>query len=143
MLFLGASGAGKTTMTQRLSGWTSLADDTVIIHRTSDGFTVCGAPFGGSEGHARSGVAVPLERMVFLEKNAPHLSLEPVSLSDGFATLMRRTMWFVDGGALREMLVDLLVELGGSVPMHRLRSSLNHPLEGCFTRPALGSIACS
>ena len=75
IVFLGPSGAGKTTMRTRLPGWRPLADDTVVVRQRDEVVEVCGTPFGGREGNARSGDWVPLEAIVFLSKGAEQLRL--------------------------------------------------------------------
>ena len=133
LLFLGASGAGKTTMTTRLPGWTSLADDTVLVEVLDSGaYQVRGTPFYGTEQLERSGVAVPLEGVVFLNPGSPRLRVARVDAEDAFDQLIQRVMWFVDEGPLREQMVDLVVALANDVAGYHLHSSLTHRLEFCF-----------
>ena len=142
LLFLGPSGAGKTTMRTRLPGWRPLADDTVMVMKTEDRFLVCGTPFGGSEGYGRSGEWVPLERFVFLAKGSQELKLQPVGPELGFSEIVQRTMWFVDDGNLRERLLDLVIDLAQSLPLFRLDSSLEHTIQTCFDSGQLEGVSC-
>ena len=129
-------------MRTRLPGWRPLADDTVVVRQRGEVVEVCGTPFGGREGNARSGDWVPLEAIVFLSKGAEQLRLEVVDLEDAFSEILQRTMWFVEDGKLRERLLDLIVHLAKSLPRFRLYSSLAHALHPCFDSGPLEGQPC-
>lgn len=128
-LFVGPSGAGKTTVTKRLRGWTARADDTALLEVPAAGpLLVSGTPFPGKEGNRRSGVPHELGRIVRLEPHAERLALEPLGPADLFAEIVRRTFWYVDGAALQACVADLAAEVAGRVPGFRLASSLHHDI---------------
>lgn len=129
LLFLGASGDGKTTLRQRLSQWTCLGDDTVFVQLDeATDFSVAGTPFAGSEGYDRVYRRVPLKGLYFLQPHGRMLSVESVSAEEGFGKLLSRLMWFVDGGPLRERMLDLVAKLSQFPRIGRLESSLHHDL---------------
>ncbi len=72
-LFLGSSGAGKTTLAKRLSGalgTTVLTDELALIRRTSRGISVCATPFWGEFRLPGGPGEAPLKTVVFLSKSS-------------------------------------------------------------------------
>ena len=134
-LFLGASGAGKTTMTRRLPGWTSLADDAVLL-RAVDGapVTVAGTPFPGKESLPRDGQAHPLAGIVVLVPHAARLQLEPVAADVAFQSLLERVFCLVEGGPLVAAVLDVAARAVAAVPAYRLHSGLEHDVAPLFVR---------
>ena len=136
LLFLGASGEGKTTMASRLDSWVCLGDDTVLLHYScAEGIRVSGTPFAGSEGNPRIASQVPLREVYFLRPGSRDLRIKALKPDESFGQLMRRLMWFVDGGPLRESMLDLMTRLASSLSASRLESSLQHDIRGVFERP--------
>jgi hypothetical protein len=79
LLFVGQSGAGKTTMArlwEGVPGVTVLSDDRIILRRTGDGFVMYGTPWHGEAALADPSPA-PLAGVFFLE-HAPANTLLPV-----------------------------------------------------------------
>lgn len=148
VLFLGASGAGKTTMTRRLPGWTTLADDCAWIERRDGRFYVAGAPFSGKERLPRSGRAHPLLGVVAL---APRLdlALAPLPAAQAFFELTSRALWFAPGSPRAAELWALLGAVVDQVPVQRLASSLDDDvaplIEAAFapSRGGGGEVSCS
>jgi hypothetical protein len=136
LLFLGASGDGKTTMSSRLKGWICLGDDTVLVSCPEPKrATVSGTPFAGSELNPRIACDVPFEEVYFLQPGASDMRKVGLDPDEAFGQLMRRLMWFVDGGDLRETMLDLMGRLASSLHAARLESSLHHDLSEIFDRP--------
>jgi hypothetical protein len=133
VLFLGESGAGKTTMAKRLPGWQLLADDTTVVFRGHDGrFLVSGTPLAGKERLPRRHAAAPLRRLVILERDATVLQLEQVSAATACAALLSRSMWFANDQALTAKLFTLIQALAEDVSGVRLASSLEHDVAGAL-----------
>lgn len=130
VLFLGASGDGKTTMTRRLPGWRVLADDTVSIEGMNEpgGIWVRGTPYAGSEGLPRSGDRAPLTKLMVLQPRAATLDVASLDSAQAFQALLQRIFCpFVDG-PLPLKIVDLASGVAGRVPAFRLASNLSHDL---------------
>ncbi|MFT7583034.1 MAG: hypothetical protein ACI9MR_004720 [Myxococcota bacterium] len=125
-VFLGASGAGKTTMTQRLPTWSRLSDDTVWVAKESGAWVVRGTPFRGKEGLARNGRAVALERIIFLTPHAENLRLTEVGVGEGYFALLQRLLWFCAEKSRTEDVCGRLAAITSDVPLQRLASSLDH-----------------
>jgi len=123
VVFTGASGDGKTTMTRRLSGWRVLSDDAAFLQRTATGWTVSGTPIPGRERGPRSAETVPLVAVYFLDKSAPQLTISPLSNATAFARALHRILYFA---APDDALVTLTHNLVTEVPTHRLASALEH-----------------
>ena len=87
LLFVGASGAGKTT-TARLwarAGAAVISDDRVIVRRGRDGLVLHGTPWHGEERYAEP-VAAPLGA-VFLLRHADTNDLTPLGAAEAAARL--------------------------------------------------------
>lgn len=130
ILFLGASGEGKTTMSRRLPGWRLLSDDAALVWRDASGWFVAGTPLPGKEALPRSLAASPLRALVALSARAPTLALTPLAQGDAGFQLMSRLLWF---GEPTAPLATLIAELTTSVPAYRLSSSLEHDVEAPLT----------
>ena len=134
ILFLGASGDGKTTMARRLDAWRCLGDDTVLVTLDGNGVPhVSGTPFAGSEGNPRLAYDVPFEEVYFLQPRSDALRIVPLDTSQAFGEMMNRLMWFVDGGVLRERMLDLMGRLASSLRAAHLESGLEHDISEVFT----------
>lgn len=130
-LFVGRSGAGKTTMVERLPGWDLLGDDTVVVDVASDGRVhVAGSPFPGKEGKPRRARRVSLDRIFVLAPGATGASLRPLDLAGAFAEVQPRVFWCVDDGPLVPHVLDLVERVVRGVPVHVLATNLEHDVEG-------------
>ncbi len=126
VLFLGPSGAGKTTMARRLPGWQVLADDTVWLARGDGGWVVSGTPLRGKEGNPRSGTPVAVSAVATLVPAAPALSVTPLTEADAMRELLARIFWCVADARLEAQLVDVAHAVVATLPSVRLMSSLAH-----------------
>lgn len=123
ILFLGASGEGKTTMSRRLPGWRLHSDDAALVWQDASGWSVAGTPLPGKEALPRSLAPSPLRALVALSARAPALALTPLAPGEAGFQLMSRLLWF---GEPTAPLATLIAELTTSVPAYRLSSSLEH-----------------
>lgn len=125
VVFLGPSGAGKTTITRRLPGWRVLADDAVLVHPMAGGFAVTGTPVPGRERLPRRGESVPLAALVHLDKDADAVALTPLPAAPAFAALLARILYFAPPD-------DAVVAAAHAIISHcdsaRLASSLHHDI---------------
>ncbi len=121
LLFLGTSGAGKTT-TARIwrehSGVTILSDDRIVIRSEGEGFRIFGTPWHG-EGGWEAPASAPLQA-VFLLEQAPRNRLEELTQTAAVAQMMVRAfpaMWDQDG---LDYAVRLLADIARRLPVRRL-----------------------
>jgi hypothetical protein len=122
ILFLGTSGAGKTTtagLWRDRAGVTILSDDRIVIRAGEGGFRIYGTPWHGEGGWEAPGSA-PL-RAVFLLDQAPRNRIEEASPSAAVAQMMVRAfpaMWDQQG---LEFAVRLLAAIAERLPVRWLR----------------------
>jgi len=120
LLFVGVSGAGKSTMANlwQGSGSTLLSDDRIIVRRQDDRYMMYGTPWHG-DAHIASPEAAPLERIYFLSRSSEN-QLRPVSTMEAVTQLMvccfppfydRQGMAFV---------VEFLAQVAAEVPCYEL-----------------------
>jgi hypothetical protein len=127
VVFLGASGQGKSTMARRLPGWIPLADDAVLVWREGGQWFVSGTILPGRERSQRRVRRVALTALVALEKNAKELVFERVSAIEALVGLMPRVLYHADPD---ERVLGLAHELVMAVPGFILRSDLSHDVAG-------------
>ena len=122
LLFVGQSGAGKTTMArlwEGVPGITVLSDDRVILRRVGDSFTMYGTPWHGEAALAEPASA-PLASVFFLEHSAAN-TLMPLR---GAAAATRLFTCgfppFHDRDGL-DFTLSFFAEMAAEVPCHELR----------------------
>ncbi len=88
LLFVGVSGAGKSTMANlwQGSGAVLLSDDRIIVRRQDDRFMMYGTPWHG-DANIASPEAVPLDRIYFLSRSSEN-QVRPVSTMEAVTQLM-------------------------------------------------------
>ena len=120
-LFLGTSGAGKTTLSRLWKaepGVTLLSDDRIIIRETGDGYRIYGTPWHGTAGIA-SPLSAPLNRIFFLAHDNEN-RLTPIRCADAASRLLVRsfpTFWNAEG---MSYILGLCERLSARVPCHEL-----------------------
>lgn len=88
LLFVGVSGAGKSTMANlwQDAGATLLSDDRIIVRRQDDRYMMYGTPWQG-DANIASPEAAPLERIFFLARSSENL-VQPISTMEAVTRLM-------------------------------------------------------
>jgi len=123
LVFLGASGQGKSTMVKRLPGWGLLADDAILVWREAGLWYATGTMLPGKERAPRTVQRVPLAGLVMLDKGASELSLERLTAAAALVSVMARVLFHADPD---ERVLSLAFGLVEDVPAHVLRSGLEH-----------------
>jgi hypothetical protein len=93
LLFLGHSGAGKTTMARlwaSVPGATILSDERVIVRKTNAGYRLYGTPWHG-EGHFADPGVVPLQRIFILSHGLAN-RINPLTGSGAVAAVLARSL---------------------------------------------------
>jgi hypothetical protein len=120
-LFLGTSGAGKTTLShlwKEEAGVTILSDDRIIIRETENGYRIYGTPWHGNA-EIVSPLSVPLSRIFFLVHDREN-RITPVLGADAASRLLVRsfpTFWGSDG---MRYTLELCGRLSSYVPCYEL-----------------------
>ena len=122
-LFVGESGAGKSTMTRLWagSGVHFLSDDRTILRRHGTRCWAYGTPWHGDAGVASPGKA-PLGKLFFLQKAAGH-AVRPLAPREGLTRLLVNcfpTFWDPDGMAFT---LGFLAQLVQEIPCYELAFS--------------------
>jgi hypothetical protein len=121
LLFLGTSGAGKST-TARLfkeRGVTILSDDRIVIRAEGQGYRIYGTPWHGEAGW-EAPASAPLDGVFILEQ-APRNRIQELAPSAAVAQMMVRafpSMWDQQG---LEFAVRFLASLADRVPVRLLK----------------------
>jgi hypothetical protein len=122
LLFVGQSGAGKTTMArlwEGVGGATVLSDDRIILRRVGSGFTMYGTPWHGEAALAEPASA-PLAGVFFLEHGDAN-ALLPLRGAAAAARLFACGFPpFHDRDGL-DFTLTFFAELAAKVPCHELR----------------------
>jgi hypothetical protein len=121
LLFVGQSGAGKTTMArlwEGVPGVTVLSDDRVILRRVGDRFTMYGTPWHG-EAALAAPASAPLTGVFFLEHGAAN-TLVPLRGATAATRLFASGFPpFFDRAGL-DFTLKFLGDLVAEVPCHEL-----------------------
>lgn len=122
VLFIGPSGAGKTTQTmlwQSVFGerLTVINDDKPLVHMTADGPVICGTPWSGKE-NLHTNTSVPLRAIIRLEQGKQnHIRLLPKN--EAWDLLMNQVFRSRDAAVMKRTLA-LLDELITRTPVYTL-----------------------
>ncbi|MDP3879111.1 MAG: hypothetical protein Q8Q07_02235 [Dehalococcoidales bacterium] len=121
LLFLGTSGAGKTTLSRLWdgeSGITIFSDDRIIVRDMGDSYQMYGTPWHG-DAEIASPLSVPLESIFFLVHDQKN-RLTPVQPVDAASRILVRSFpTFWDAGGM-DYTLGLCERLSSKVPCFEL-----------------------
>jgi hypothetical protein len=121
LLFIGTSGAGKTTLAELFrgkSGITLLSDDRIIIRNIDGGYYIYGSPWHGNAQIA-SPMKSPLKKVFFIKHDVRNrlTELRPIDAVSRFIVRSFPTFWEAEG--MRNTL-DLSEQLSSNIPCYEL-----------------------
>jgi hypothetical protein len=122
LLFVGQSGAGKTTMArlwEGVRGTKVLSDDRIILRHLDDGFTLYGTPWHGEAALAEAASA-PLAGVFFLEHGEANALVPLTGATAATRLLACGFPPFYDRGGL-DFTLAFFAEIAATVPCHELR----------------------
>lgn len=138
-LFVGPSGAGKTTVARHSQGRLVLNDEAVLVGQNESGFYVAGTPFdGGVPG--RSPVAARLSAILCLKQDR-QVSLRRMSGSETYPRLLKQVLeacplFDISGESSLPQRADISAALARSVPAYELSflpdASFWEPVDNLF-----------
>lgn len=131
-VFLGHSGAGKSTMNHRLADWELLGDDKVLVWLDGDEVMACGTPFMSKNLFVGWGEPHPIESIYALQPGAEELQMEALPAAEAFRTLLECTFLPYGEGPLVERAMEIAQEVLERVTWKSLASSLAHDLSERF-----------
>jgi hypothetical protein len=118
-LFVGPSGAGKTTIARLAPPDASLLTDEIsYVRRVGDRYLAFGTPFAGELGHSGRPIAAPLAAIYRLEQQSAN-SLRPLGAADTVRLLMRNALFFADDPSLSGALFDTACRMAEALPAYR------------------------
>lgn len=120
-LFLGESGAGKSTVSRISAPFASvLSDDLALARLTDDGAVVQGTPFYGEFGTAGADLTAPLHGLFFLRQHGANERV-PLTPSEALPRFMRSILFFGEDRAATQTVLDLALGFCRRVPCYELR----------------------
>jgi len=143
-LFLGDSGAGKSSLSKISDGAVVLSDDSPILGKRNGDALVFPSPFhqlNPSKGLDKEaiGVSARVEGLYFLSKDEK-LYLDGVSRKEAVSMILKRYILFFPylSGRAKSALFDLILELCHRLPIHNLHFCLDQDVWGLIGDPHAG-----
>lgn len=119
-LFMGVSGAGKTTISRLAPADAKLLTDEIsYVIPDAGSYLACGTPFAGELARLGENVSAPLETVFLLEKG-PENRIEAVNGQEAIRALMRNILFFAHDSALVRRVFDGACKFVNEVPVRRL-----------------------
>ncbi len=119
-LFVGVSGAGKTTISRLApSDATLLTDEISYVRREGNDYRACGTPFAGELAKVGENVSAPLSALFLLEKG-PENRIDPVAAPEAVRLLLRNILFFTEDTELVSLVFRSACEFVERVPVRRL-----------------------
>ena len=120
LVFAGASGAGKTTLSRLAPGGAAvLTDEVSYVRREGEGYVAHGTPFAGELARPGENTRAPLAG-IYLLRHADENTLEPVPPAEAARAILSNVLFFAEDPALVKSVFAAAVELAGRVPVFRL-----------------------
>lgn len=119
-VFMGVSGAGKTTMTRLAPPDAAPLTDEVSYIRIHEGrYWAFGTPFFGDWGKAGANLSAPIEAVYQLAQGPANV-IEPLAPKDAVRALLRNIMFFSKDPELVRVAFETACRFVGAVPVRRL-----------------------
>ena len=145
-LFLGDSGAGKSSLTKISDGAIVLSDDSPILSRRNGNYQVFSSPYhqmdtSKSLNKEAMGVSARVEGLFFLFKDEK-LFLDGVSRREAVSRIIKRSILFFPylSGRAKSAIFDLILELCHRLTIHDLHFCLDQDVWGLIGDPRGGGI---
>ena len=120
MLFTGASGAGKTTLSRLAPAGTAVLTDEISYVRCDGAeYAAHGTPFAGELARPGENVRAPLAAISLLH-HASENRFEPVAPADAARAILANTLFFAEDAALVKTVFAAALDLAERVPVRRL-----------------------
>jgi hypothetical protein len=120
MLFVGPSGAGKTTMARLAPDDAILLTDEISYVRNVGGqYVAFGTPFSGELARSGEAISAPVSGIYRLEQAEANV-VERLGESEAVRTLMKNILFFADDSELAGHLLDTACRVAAAVPIYRL-----------------------
>ena len=119
-LFMGPSGAGKTTIASlRPSDTTLLTDEVSYVRKQAEGFAAFGTPFAGELAKSGENVSAPIAGLHLLVQG-PENRIEPVGASDAVRAVLANMLFFAEDPQLVRSVFQSACQLVSCIPVYRL-----------------------
>jgi len=119
-LFLGPSGAGKTTIASLAPpDATLLTDEVSYVRKQSDSYAAFGTPFAGELAKSGENVSAPIA-CLYLLAQGPANRIEPVGASDAVRQVLQNILFFAEDEELVRSVFQSACHLVSCVPVYRL-----------------------
>jgi hypothetical protein len=119
-LFVGRSGAGKSTIARRAGPGGAVSSDEISLVRPSgDGYQVYGTPFWGELAGSGENIAAPLAQICVLEQSGEN-RLEPLDRAEALRRILQCVLFFARDAENARAVLHAVERLITAVPVARL-----------------------
>ena len=129
-VFMGPSGAGKSTISKILPG-KLIADDFTPIYLGPGGPQALAGPFPAWEKRPHQALRAPLSSINRIIQSDTWKA-ETLDRGEAITQILESTITFSDKQQVKQAILDRVIELGGMVPVRRLRFNLKPPTKEQF-----------
>ena len=120
LVFAGASGAGKTTLSRLAPHGTAvLTDEVSYVRREGSGYLAHGTPFAGELARPGENTQAPLAA-IHLLRHARENLIEPVPPPEAARAILSNVLFFAEDPALVKSVFAAAIEIAERVPVFRL-----------------------